>query len=216
MKNVFIYGMSGSGKDTISNYLRDKYDYLKLRIAGTIKQYVYETYGFKSQEEFEKAKRVNSEVRLAHNIFGNQYDKEGINRSGVIGSLNRIDNIINRTIMEIEISNCLKKKPICISDTRCLDEVEKLLNAGFVGIFLTRTTSEFKDENDRTEQSIILNGELQKLIDSGKYNNQIIVINNTPNPCNLNLKNVVYRDVTDGTTENLLRLINYYAEYCLG
>ena len=136
--NIFLYGLSGAGKDTIANYLRDEYGYLKLRIAGTIKQYVFETYGFKTQEEFEAAKRSNPDVRLRHNTFGNQYDQEGIDRSNKEASLNRLNDLINRTALEYEIMDDMMHREICIVDVRTFDEAKTLLEADFIGIFLTR------------------------------------------------------------------------------
>lgn len=177
MKNIFIYGLSGAGKDTISNYLRDNFGYLKLRIAGTIKQYVFETYGFKTQEEFEKSKRINQDVRKAHNIFGEQYDNEGIARSSKEATTNRIDSLINKTALEFEISKDMINSPICIVDVRTRFEAERLLNAGFYGIFLTRKNkSEFVDNQHKTEQNIYMNYEFKQLCDS--HINNIILIDN--------------------------------------
>lgn len=178
-KNIFVYGMSGSGKDTIANYLRDNYNYAKLRCAGTIKQYVFETYGFNTQKEFENAKRMKPEIRVAHNIFGNLYDKESKKLSNELGSLNRLRNIINRESLEFEITKGIQTSNICICDCRCIEEVEMLLDAGWYGIFLHRKTNEFKDTQHRTEQSILDNGELLKLIlENQKYLPQIFHIMN--------------------------------------
>lgn len=178
-KNIFVYGMSGSGKDTVANYLRDNYGYAKLRCAGTIKQYVFETYGFNTQEEFENAKRMKPEIRLAHNIFGNLYDKESKNLSNELGSLNRLRNIINRVSLEFEMTSEMKTANICICDCRCIEEVEMLLDAGWYGVFLHRKTNEFKDTQHRTEQSIIDNGKLDEIIsENQKYEKQIFHIMN--------------------------------------
>ena len=178
MVNVFVYGMSGAGKDTVSDYLRDNHDFVKLRIAGTIKQYVYETYGFKSIEEFEIAKRNIPDVRIAHNIIGNQYDKESLNRSNNEASLNRLNNIINSTLLEFEIIKDLKKKNRCVCDVRCESEVKLLIEAGWIGIFLARTSIEYRDENHKTEQSIFLNDILRELSHNEKFSNQIFIIDN--------------------------------------
>ncbi len=153
--NLFLYGLSGAGKDTIANYLRDNYEYLKLRIAGTIKQYVFETYGFKTQEEFEAAKRANPEVRLAHNIFGNTYDKDGIDRSNKEASINRLNDLINRTALEFEIMDGMQYHDICIVDVRTFDEAKILLDNSYHGIFLTRQNKkEFAKKDHKTEQNI--------------------------------------------------------------
>lgn len=190
--NIFLFGMSGAGKDTIANYLRDEYNYLKLRIAGTIKQYVYETYGFSTQEEFETAKRNNPEVRKAHNIFGNVYDQEGIDRSNKQASINRVHDLCNRTALEFEISNDMKNSDICIIDARTVDEVNVLLEYGFYGIVLTRRSDEYKLAEHKTEQGI--NEDLLRLF---QENPNIYIIDNDNT-------NVVCDIITDGTPEKLL------------
>lgn len=176
-KNVFIYGLSGAGKDTIANYLRDKYGYLKFRIAGTIKQYVFETYGFKTQEEFENAKREIPDVRKAHNIFGKQYDTEGLERSNHEATENRINAICDKTALEFEIKYNMKDYPICVVDVRNKFEAELLLNRGFYGIFLNRRNTEFADSKHKTEQDMFTNGELKSLIENLKESNITIIFN---------------------------------------
>ena len=211
MKNIFIYGMSGSGKDTIANFLQSKYDFIKLRIAGTIKQYVYETYGFKSLKEFEEAKRLIPNIRIAHHTFGYQYKKEGELLSKEDASLNRLDLIINRELLEFEIDKNLDAKPICICDVRRMCEIEKLLAAGWLGIFLTRTTNEYKDVKHATDQSIFANGEFMNLLNSDKYNNQIILIANDDKPLidqETKFKPNCFNFETDGSKELLLSTID--------
>lgn len=209
MINVFVYGMSGAGKDTVSNYLRDNHDFVKLRIAGTIKQYVYETYGFKSMEEFEIAKRNIPDIRIAHNIIGNQYDKESDNRSNNEASLNRLNNIINGTLLEFEIYKDLDSKNRCVCDVRCESEVQMLLEAGWIGIFLTRTSTEYRDEKHKTEQSIFSNGVLQKLIDNKKFSNQIFIIDNFDKlePQNAKYDITEHSVITNGSKEQLQSVI---------
>ena len=210
MKNIFIYGMSGSGKDTLANFLQNKYDFIKLRIAGTIKQYVYETYGFKSLKEFEEAKRLIPNIRIAHHTFGYQYKKEGELRSKEDASLNRLDLIINRELLEFEIDKDLNEKPICICDVRRMCEIEKLLEAGWLGIFLTRTTNEYKDVKHATDQSIFVNDEFSKLLSLNKYNNQIVLVANDDKPLidqELKFKPNCISFETDGSKEMLLSKI---------
>lgn len=153
--NIFLYGLSGAGKDTIANYLRDNFNYLKLRIAGTIKQYVFETNGFESQEQFEEEKRNRPEIRKQHHIFGKQYDEDGLKLSNREATYNRVESLINRTALEFEIVRNTKDLPLCIVDAREFNEVETLLNAGFIGIFLTRQNKkEYIDSKHKTEQNL--------------------------------------------------------------
>ena len=93
MKNIFIYGMSGSGKDTIANFLQSKYDFIKLRIAGTIKQYVYETYGFKSIKEFlERLKNSkNISMQSVENLIkSGAFDEIDKDRSELLNSFGNL------------------------------------------------------------------------------------------------------------------------------
>lgn len=200
-KNIFIYGLSGSGKDTISDFLRDQFGYLKLRIAGTIKQYVFETYGFKTQEEFEEAKRNNPEVRKAHNIFGKQYDSKGLELSNKEATENRIDSLIQRTALEFEILNNMKEQPICIVDVRNKFEAEKFLNAGFVGIFLNRRNNEYADTNHKTEQNMFRNGELADILVHLKSNDTVCIVINDNN-FDLNQANEMMHEVYGATPNN--------------
>ena len=212
MKNIFIYGMSGAGKDTIANSIRNYYGYLKLRIAGTIKQYIFETYGFKSQEEFEEAKRTNPEVRKMHNIIGNEIDLKGKELSGQNGSLNRLDQLLNRTSLEFEIHYNMNDKPLCIIDVRTIEEAKKCFDAGLYGIFLNRRSTEFADKTHKTEQDIFLNGQLSVLFSNKNYREKSIIFLNDDyayhNKIDVAYKiNEKYPDVsiiiTDGTAKQL-------------
>lgn len=206
--NIFLYGLSGAGKDTIANYLRDEYGYLKLRIAGTIKQYVFETNGFENMDVFEEAKRTNPDIRLRHNTFGNQYDKEGIELSKQEASLNRLQSLINRTALEFEIMEGMDLREICIVDVRTFEEAKKLLEAGFMGIFLTRQNKkEFAKKDHKTEQNLF--SQIEEL--PNKQN--IYIIRNHENPKEDNFGWFGYTDSnipkfqtfeTNGTEEDLL------------
>lgn len=220
-RNIFIYGLSGSGKDTISNYLRDTYGYLKLRLAGTIKQYVFETYGFKNQEEFETKKRQNPEVRKAHNIFGKQYDQEGLDRSNKEATTNRIIVICERTALEFEICSEMNERPICIVDARNLFEASMLLEKGFYGIFLNRCSNEYAMKDHKTEQDMFMNGEIVKILTQLESNENTCFILNTSaidlvqfEAINKAMTKACENDVkpfivsTQGSIEMLLNLVN--------
>ncbi len=216
--NIFLYGLSGAGKDTIANYLRDEYYYLKLRIAGTIKQYVFETYGFKTQDEFEQAKRSNKDVRLAHNNFGRQYDKEGIERSNREATFNRIQSLIDRTALEFEIMEGMDLYENCIVDVRTFDEARMLLEAGYMGIFLTRrNVGEVADATHKTEQGLFGNNQILELPNS----ENIFIIRNHDNAASNDFGwygkddngNPVFQTFdTDGTNEDLLETV----DICMG
>lgn len=175
--NIFLYGLSGAGKDTLADYLRDNYDYLKLRTAGTIKQFVFETYGFKTQSEFEKAKRTISEVRKAHNKFSSE---QYIMHSELnTASTNRVKQIIDKESFEFEIVKDLKSKPICVSDVRYLEHIVLLMMAGYKAVFLTRRANEYADTKHESEQYIFNNIEsLKVILKCGKKDQIYLVFNN--------------------------------------
>ena len=133
MINLFLYGMSGSGKDTLANYFKNSHLYLKFRCAGTIKQIVSEK-GQMTFPELEERKRTEKEIREAHWKIGDWMGKDGE------AVAQRIKNILSRQSVEFDMlpSNVVQN-PICFCDVRRMFEVEIMLENGCVGIFLTRT-----------------------------------------------------------------------------
>jgi hypothetical protein len=169
--NIFVYGMSGSGKDTISNYLVENYGYMKLRIARTIKQIVCEKHNL-TFDELEIQKRINPELRKAHHIVSSYLGKEA--------TFNRIKQLLDNTAFDFDYmtKEDLKFIPKVICDVRQLKEAEICLQAGWTGIFLSRTTNEFKVSSHYTEQNMFLNGELERLNSSSSYKKQLKIIYN--------------------------------------
>lgn len=210
-KKLFLWGLSGAGKDTVSNYLRDYRSFMKIRIAHTIKNYVFETNGFKTQKNFETYKRTARAIRRQHNVFGNQYDKEGIRLSNNLSSLNRLRQIIDMETFEFEIVSDLRDYDIVVSDVRTIDEVKLLLESGYTGIFLTRNSSEYADKTHKTEQSILSNGELSKFLsENPKYSDQIKIIDNQTTNQHLkldNFENVYYRKIESNNVDWLFETV---------
>jgi hypothetical protein len=175
-KNFFVYGLSGSGKDSVSNYLRDSYGFMKLRIADTIKRIICETKNL-SFEQLEEQKRVQPELRTMHNDVSKMLDGiAGIEQSSLI----RLKMLIDDTALDYQHLGSLEniqetQKIIC--DCRTYDEASMLLKAGWIGIFLSRTTTEFKDSTHFTEQNMFTNGKLKDLL-SEYQNLQICLIFN--------------------------------------
>lgn len=171
MRNLFFYGQSGSGKDTLANYFRDKHHYLKFRCAGTIKQVLSEKNGLNA-DELEIMKRRDERLRKAHWKFGDEYN--GKNHASV---LQRLKNIVNRDGIEFDIMpSFIHNFPLIISDTRLRVEIEYLLNNGFTGIFLTRKTAEFKKNKHSTEHDLFDNGTIHQLVKS--YPRQCLIVCN--------------------------------------
>ena len=212
--NIFLYGLSGAGKDTIANYLRDEYGYLKLRIAGTIKQYVFETNGFESQEQFEEEKRKRPEIRQQHHIFGKQYDEDGLKYSNREATYNRIQSLINRSALEFEIIEGMYLREMCIVDVRTFEEAKMFLEAGYMGIFLTRQNKkEFADTKHKTEQNLF--DQIEQL----PNRENIYIIRNHENTKDSygwfgleNGKPKFNTEETDGSNDNLLETL----DICIG
>lgn len=214
-KNIFVYGLTGSGKDTVSNYLVENYGYLKLRIADTIKRIICESKNI-SLEELEIQKRINPELRMLHHEVSQILDN--IARFPQ-SSINRVKQLINGTAFDYQhlVTNNNQfnidevNKVIC--DCRTFGEAKEFLDAGWTGIFLSRTTNEFKHESHFTEQYMFTNGQLAEFIE--KYKNQVKVIFNRtqdhPDDCSVcNKLNTIRlnRFCTDGSCETLYDAIS--------
>lgn len=169
-KNVILFGLSGSGKDTIANNLEHDLDYFKIRIAGTIKQIIQEKYSL-SETELEEVKRVNSEVREEHHTIGNYLDSFD-------GTTNRVNMIISGKLLEFKYKHQHQQVVVC--DGRGLEREVKLFleNPDWVCIFLSRTNydSEHRNENHWTEHGSI-HKSLDFIKENDLYDKSIIIIN---------------------------------------
>lgn len=162
--------MSGAGKDTLANYFQNTHLYLKFRCAGTMKQIVSEKNNL-SYSELEIKKRENEKLRKEHWKIGDWLGKDGDSIK------QRIKNITNRDSVEFDIlPKIVKNNPIVFCDVRRLFEAELLLQYGYFGIFLSRTTKEYKPGKHSTEINMFCNGDLEYLIK--KYPNQCIIVFN--------------------------------------
>lgn len=170
---LFTCGASGSGKDTICNYLIDE-GYLRLRLAHTIKQIICEKRNL-SFDELEVIKRTVAEIRTEHNDLGDFMNETN-------GTLNRIDLLERFEALDFEylkqIGWDFKNQPKVYVDVRNYEEANKLFSYGYYGIFLTRQTNEFKNPKHHTEQNMFFNGDLERLIAEQKNNMSIICNNN--------------------------------------
>lgn len=150
MRNIFIEGCSGSGKDTLANFFESR-DYKKIRIADTIKRIICEMKNL-TFEELEEQKRINPELRLLHNFWGKILDSDN-------GTNNRISQIINGTALDL----CRNNSPLCVCDCRGYDNVMQFLNVGFIGIFLSRNINEYGNPDHWTESTIIKTNSLLQI-----------------------------------------------------
>jgi hypothetical protein len=167
MPNFFIYGLSGSGKDSIANYLADSYAYVNLKLSRTVKQIICERLNI-TFNELEILKRENSEIRAMHNEVGNFLDKYN-------GSINRLKQLIDGRAFDFDYIS--KDTSRVISDIRAKEWINILLEAGWKGLFLSRKPNEFQNKQHKTEFYIFDDNEyLNSILE--KYNKQIIIIDN--------------------------------------
>lgn len=164
--DFFVCGKTGSGKDTISDYLKNYFGYYKFRLADTIKRIICEKHNI-SFEELEELKRTNPEFRDAHTDTGDFLGKQS--------SINRIDLLINRKALDW--TNLDNDNNFVICDVRDDLEASKLLDSEIIGIFLSRTTNEYVKETHWTEQNLFTNGKLVNLIKEYDNNKFVIVLN---------------------------------------
>ena len=170
--DFFVSGLTASGKDTVTNFLKEYFDYRKMRIAKTIKQIIMEKNDI-TFDELEELKRNNPEWREKHHEESAYLTKES--------SLVRTKQIIKRTAIDYEcVTN--PDKQIIICDVRCNDEAGILFENEAIGIFLSRTTDEYKNAEHFTEKNMFTNGELIGLLkEFGETNKFIIIFNGSKN-----------------------------------
>lgn len=172
-KNIVIFGLTGSGKDTISDFLVREYNYFKIRIAGTIKQIIQERRNL-SIEELELQKRIDPEVREEHHTVGNFLGDATINRTKLI---------ISGGVTEFQYKD--SNQDIVVCDGRGLEREIKLFleSPDWVCIFLSRdnydvehksTTSHWTDNSD-------FNKALKFIEENEYYDRSIIIMNNKGN-----------------------------------
>lgn len=187
-KNIVLFGLSGSGKDTIANFLEHDLDYFKIRIAGTIKQIIQE-FRELSEDELEEAKRINAEVRQQHHDVGDFLGD---------ASINRVKLIISGKVMEFKYKQ--PHQQVVVHDGRGLEREIKLFleHPDWVCVFLSRNNigKEYSNSGHWTEQSKIENA-LEFIQKYGFHDKSIVIINN-------------HKEITlDSTHEEI-------AEKCLG
>ena len=167
--DFFILGASGSGKDTVADFLKSYYNMRKMRLAGTIKQVICETYDL-TFEELEEQKRADPNIRLKHHEVSTLL-------GGQKSSLNRTFQIARHESFDLNIVDD-PERPIVVCDCRTFEEANVMLSENFVGIFLSRQSGEFKDPNHFTETNLFENGKLIELSETLDFAENMIVVFN--------------------------------------
>lgn len=165
--DLFIAGLTSSGKSTLSEYISDYYDYRQLRNAGTIKQIICERHGW-SPEELEIQKRANTEIRDEHHKESDYLGKKS--------TLNRCQMIAERSAFEFEFCPDPEKQLVII-DVRDHEEADIYLANDFFGIFLSRTTAEY-NAGHWTDNNMFMNGKIVELSNTDDYGSKMIVVIN--------------------------------------
>lgn len=170
---VFVYGMSGSGKDTISNHLRDYHRFMKLRLAKVIKEIITEK-NLINMDQLDDLKRNDPYYRTQHHVFSEELRKD----CKIPYNLSRCYQLLIGESVEFEIiKNDFKNYVFC--DVRTIEETSMLLSAGAIGLFLTReNTKEYKDNKHFTEKDMFSDERFIELV-KNDVNKQIHVIDNS-------------------------------------
>jgi hypothetical protein len=167
--DVFVYGKIGSGKDTVADFLKSYYGTRKMRLAGTIKQVICEELGM-TFEQLEEAKRANPEIRKKHHEWSLKLAQDD-------GSLIRTAQIARHESFDLNIVDD-PERPIVVCDVTMLEQAVILLDNNWVGIFLDRTTDEFRDAAHVTEKNLFKNGQLIELSKTLDYGERMLVVFN--------------------------------------
>lgn len=170
---IFVYGMSGSGKDTISNHLRDYHNFMKLRLAKVIKEIITEK-NLINMDKLDELKRNDPYYRTQHHVVSEELRKG----CQIPYNLSRCYQLLIGDSVEFEIiKNNFKKYIFC--DVRTIEEASMLLTAGATGLFLTReNTKEYKDNKHFTEKDMLSDERFIELI-KNDTKKQIYVIDNS-------------------------------------
>lgn len=195
--NFAIYGVSGAGKDTVSNHLSDYYGHRKLRLAHTIKAAICEEYGI-SFKELEEQKRTNKELRDAHHEYSDVFGGERT-------TINRIKLIHRKESMDFQLLDS-KDEQIVIIDCRTTGEMKAILDNGdYYAILLTKRNKTEYAAGHYTDKQLFDDVEkVQEFID--KYDGKVFVIDNNDEPLNYRLYAPIYR--TDGSIAELLSAVD--------
>ncbi len=177
LRDIFISGLIGSGKDILANHLMINHDYFKIRIAGTIKQVIQDVLCLPFNE-LEIQKRLKPEIRQFHHDVNKIMTKLDPYHYPIIKSLNRIKLISRRQSMEFEN----KINHYVIPDVRSIDEIHTFFvnNIDGIGVFLLRNHQEEYVDNSHWTNKKIFND--SKFLNICKlYENRIIIIDNSDN-----------------------------------
>lgn len=206
-KNIVLFGLSGSGKDTIANHLNYDLDYFKIRIAGTIKQIIQEKRNL-SIEELEEQKRLNPEIRQEHHDVGEYLGA---------ATINRVKMIINNTVTDFQYKQ--EHQLVVVCDGRGLErEIKLFLNEpNWICIFLSRNNydNEFRNNSHWTEHGTIENS--LEFIEKNNFHTKSIIIINNKEKYELNEKYSLiaekclgyYNISEDSTSINLISVIKH-------
>jgi hypothetical protein len=186
MIKIFVYGQSGAGKDTFSNYLRDEYKFLKLRIAGTIKQLIAELQDVPFSK-LEHIKRLDPNIRIMHQSFGDQYFS---------ALRNRVKLLTNGETRDFEIIPKDSYNGVVVCDVREFAEVEILLEAGFTGVFLNRLPKTEYTNKHRSDVDFFDSPEFIPTMNKYPDLLKIIVLNDDDPKRNRNINELIDNDFT--------------------
>jgi dephospho-CoA kinase len=161
---IAICGKKGSGKDTIGNYLCEKYDFLKLNFADPLKEACKHIFELTDEQLYGDKKEIIDEYWNITPREIMQFVGTELLREQLKNKFNNIGSNIWTMLMKKKIANILEKNSeqnIVISDLRFLNEYN-LLNS-LNGVILKVTNNNVKNFIGNTHES-------ETEMDNIKYN----------------------------------------------
>ena len=164
---IGISGKKGCGKDTVSDYICEKYKFIKLDFAGPLKECCKNIFNFDNEQLYGNNKEVVDEFWGVTPREIMQYLGTDLFRYSLKNKFPNIGENIWVMLMENKIKK-LKNTNIIISDVRFVNEFDMIKKLGGVVIRVDRN----QDKNEKFKDHISENNLFN--FDNLLYNNSTI------------------------------------------
>ena len=138
---IGIFGRAGAGKDTFSDYLVKKHDFIKIAFADKIKRILMDLYGFNynqlwgpsAERALENDKGLT--VRLCSQKFGDCGRELSLDTwtdycANIIDKLHNVGGYSYLAHTGLQKYNSTEKRNVIVSDCRYLNEILKIKELG--------------------------------------------------------------------------------------
>lgn len=181
---IGVLGKSGSGKDTIADYVCENYGYTKIAFAKPIKDICRIMFGFNEEQLYGNKKETVDEYWGVSPRHMFQYIGTDVMRTQIQTQIPNIGMDFWVKCTEKIILNLLKEnKKVIVSDVRFQNEIDLITRLGGVVIKLNRDSNNLKDgtESHISEQNI-----------DNLIGNYLIENNSTLNELYRTMDNILY------------------------